>query len=154
MKKHKKAIIIFVGLIAFSFLLFLLYAGANIANGGIGKTPKDGEIINEKHNICLHTVGNNGSGEWVDIYTYLCDKNVDWKLVFSEGDNLQKHGTLDSISSGECVDIYIKDEGSSESKTLYLKDTFVCTLFGVGNAKKETKYKVNERGKFIELNSQ
>lgn len=137
--------------IFFIIIAFLLYAVANLANGGIGKLPENGEIISEKYNICIHTVGNSGSGEWVTIFSYICDKEINWSApqIISYLEGLSTQGVTDYLSSDECVDVFLKDD-TGNSKVLHIEKTFFCKLFNTESPKvEERNYTVDKNGKFV-----
>ncbi len=113
--------------------VWLLYVIANIANGGIGRIPNDGEVISEKYNVCLRVEPNKGSGDWLNMFTYFCDK---------------RQRVIDSQESGECVDIYLENVGDSHSNVLHIKRSFNCALSNIEGSE-EKSYIVNEFGKFV-----
>ncbi len=121
-----------------------------LSNGATGDVPKNGEVISEKYNICLHTEPNSGSGDWINIFTYHCDKEINWEEGY-KGDYKEK-GVLDDTSVLRCEKAYLKDEGDTESKILYVEQIRWCAanLFNE-NRSGLSRLNVDENGLFTVL---
>jgi len=110
------------------------------------------QVISEKLNLRIEFEGNPGSGEETLMYTRRCDIPLkkDKFGFYDEHDYLDFHITM------ECPRIEVADKDDDGIKEVYATQEWLCKQFAHPWGKDLVKatYKIDQNGKFIELDGQ
>jgi hypothetical protein len=142
MKKHTKILIITLCILG--FLIGSIIILTILAFGGGGTMPKSNVKIQSLENICIHFDYNRGSGEFINLFSFNCDKEPNWAnyYVFNKPEN----PILGIVSTNECTSVFM------DKDVVVMEQTIWCKLFRPNYPDvKLLKYEINQKGEFKEI---